>query len=126
MSLTSRLVKLPLHMRVRKIEQSKISDQNRNQLQNYFVETVKLQNLENTNEDEPIPKSEEELVWQNEFKGLTASSNNPAINLQHLIKKEFLVMFQFHLTLKNFKASYRIQNLNIYLQFIRLHFALSI
>lgn len=113
-------------MRVRKIEQSKISDQNRNQLQNYFVETVKLQNLENTNEDEPIPKSEEELVWQNEFKGLTASSNNPAINLQHLIKKEFLVMFQFHLTLKNFKASYRIQNLNIYLQFIRLHFALSI
>jgi len=70
MSLCSRLVKLPHRMRARKIEQSKkISDHNRYELQHFFIETVKLQNLESTSEDEPAPKSEEELVWQNEFKG---------------------------------------------------------
>ena len=74
MSLCSRLVKLPRQLRAHKaeaIQTQKISNQCRNELQNYFVETMKLQNADNSNDDQeqPSPKSEEELVWQNEFKG---------------------------------------------------------
>ena len=89
MSLCSRLVQLPRHMRAKKIEERKnISDQNRNELQNYFMEAVKLQNLENNKEDQPLPKSEEEVVWQNEFKGSTCSDCSFTLNLQPFIQKE--------------------------------------
>jgi hypothetical protein len=74
MSLCSRLIKLPRKTkRTDSLQQSKhiISCQNRAEFQNYFTDFMKSSgNTEKMNNHEIQEKSEEELLWQSELKGI--------------------------------------------------------
>ena len=74
MSLCSRLIKLPRKVkRTDSLQQSKqiISCQNRTEFQNYFTDLMKSSgNIEKIYNHENQEKSEEELLWQSELKGI--------------------------------------------------------
>ena len=74
MSVCSRLIKLPRKVRMKRLDsvlESKqiISTQNRTEFQNYFACLMKTGNIDKTTVLEHHEKSEEELLWQSEFKG---------------------------------------------------------